>query len=168
MSPQPSRKPIAANAASLKSMSDLSQSTPHRELSKRERRDCDVIGMLSFLCCLLISSEYIINIKCYAFYIRTEKLIKSYFLIIRKNIQDAVPKSIMHFLVNFVQDHIQSELVSQLYKREEIERLLQESEAITTRRKEVTEMLQVKSTGHFENIMGIVFLTIGVWPIMPL
>ena len=49
----------------------------------------------------------------------------------------------MHFLVNHVQDHIQSELVSQLYKKEEIERLLQESEAITSRRKEVTEMLQV-------------------------
>lgn len=49
----------------------------------------------------------------------------------------------MHFLVNHVQDHIQSELVSQLYKKEEIERLLQESEAITSRRKEVSEMLQV-------------------------
>lgn len=49
----------------------------------------------------------------------------------------------MHFLVNHVQDHIQSELVSQLYKKEEIERLLQESEAITSRRREVTEMLQV-------------------------
>lgn len=50
----------------------------------------------------------------------------------------------MHFLVNFVQDHIQSELVSQLYKKEEIERLLTESEAITSRRQEVTEMLQVQ------------------------
>jgi len=72
-----------------------------------------------------------------------EKLIRSYFLIIRKSIQDAIPKAVMHFLVNHVQDHIQSELVSQLYKKEEIERLLQESEAITSRRQEVTEMLQV-------------------------
>lgn len=76
----------------------------------------------------------------------SEKLIRSYFLIIRKSIQDAVPKAIMHFLVNHVQDHIQSELVSQLYKKEEIERLLQESEAITSRRQEVTEMLQVRTT----------------------
>ena len=50
----------------------------------------------------------------------------------------------MHFLVNHVQDHIQSELVSQLYKKEEIERLLTESEAVTSRRQEVTEMLQVR------------------------
>uniref|UniRef100_A0A915K0R1 GED domain-containing protein n=1 Tax=Romanomermis culicivorax TaxID=13658 RepID=A0A915K0R1_ROMCU len=31
-----------------------------------------------------------------------ERLIRNYFLIVRKAIQDAVPKSIMHFLVNFV------------------------------------------------------------------
>jgi len=79
-------------------------------------------------------------IKCFCL---VAKLIRSYFLIIRKNIQDAVPKAIMHFLVNFVQEHIQSELVSQLYKKEEIDRLLQESEAITSRRTEVSEMLQV-------------------------
>ena len=46
-----------------------------------------------------------------------ERLIKSYFLIVRKNIQDTVPKAIMHFLVNFVQDNLQSELVSHLYKQ---------------------------------------------------
>lgn len=97
---------------------------------------------LSFLMCLLIvclSGAFLILTLVHF----PEKLIRSYFMIIRKSIQDAVPKAIMHFLVNHVQDNIQSELVSQLYKKEEIERLLQESEAITSRRKEVTEMLQV-------------------------
>ena len=47
----------------------------------------------------------------------SERLIKSYFLIVRKNIQDSVPKAIMHFLVNYVQDNLQSELVSHLYKQ---------------------------------------------------
>ncbi|BFZ08906.1 hypothetical protein BsWGS_11945 [Bradybaena similaris] len=87
---------------------------PVMKLSAREQRDCDVI----------------------------ERLIRSYFMIVRKNIQDSTPKAIMHFLVNFVQDHLQSELVSQLYKKEEIETLLEESSHIATRRKEASEMLQ--------------------------
>lgn len=85
-----------------------------RKLSAREQRDCNVI----------------------------ERLIKAYFLIVRKGIQDSVPKAIMHFLVNYVKDNLQSELVSQLYKKEEISMLLDESEHIAARRKEGHEMLQ--------------------------
>ncbi|KAJ9595852.1 hypothetical protein L9F63_012954, partial [Diploptera punctata] len=48
-----------------------------RQLSEREQRDCDVI----------------------------ERLIKSYFYIVRKSIQDSVPKAVMHFLVNYVKDN---------------------------------------------------------------
>jgi len=59
-------------------------SAPAVQLSEKEQRDCRII----------------------------EKLIKSYFYIIRKSIQDSVPKAIMHFLVNFVQDNLQSELAS--------------------------------------------------------
>ena len=72
-----------------------------------------------------------------------ERLIKSYFLITRKNIQDTIPKAIMHFLVNFIQDNLQSELVSALYKREEFNTLLDESEHVAARRNEAHEMLQV-------------------------
>ena len=78
----------------------------------------------------------------------TERLIKSYFIIVRKNIQDSVPKAIMHFLVNYVKDNLQSELVSKLYKKEEIDTLLNESEHIATRRKEAHEMLYVSCGGH--------------------
>ena len=49
----------------------------------------------------------------------------------------------MHFLVNYVKDNLQSELVSSLYKQEEISSLLSESEHIGERRKEAAEMLQV-------------------------
>ena len=42
-------------------------------------------------------------------------------MIVKKNIQDTVPKAIMHFLVNYVKDNLQSELVTHLYKAEEIE-----------------------------------------------
>lgn len=85
-----------------------------RKLNDREQRDCEVI----------------------------ERLIKSYFYIVRKGIQDSVPKAIMHFLVNFVKDNLQSELVSSLYKQDQIESLLTESEHIGQRRKEAAEMLQ--------------------------
>ena len=39
----------------------------------------------------------------------------------------------MHFMVNFVKDNLQSELVSSLYKAEQIETLLSESEHIGQR-----------------------------------
>ena len=49
----------------------------------------------------------------------------------------------MHFLVNYVKDNMQSELVSHLYKQEEIAKLLEESEHIAARRREASEMLKV-------------------------
>uniref|UniRef100_A0A667YER6 Dynamin-1-like protein n=1 Tax=Myripristis murdjan TaxID=586833 RepID=A0A667YER6_9TELE len=85
-----------------------------RKLSSREQRDCEVI----------------------------ERLIKSYFLIVRKNIQDSVPKAVMHFLVNHVKDSLQSELVGQLYKSGLLNDLLTESEDMAQRRKEAADMLQ--------------------------
>lgn len=88
--------------------------TTLRQLSPREQRDCEVI----------------------------ERLIKSYFLIVRKNIQDCVPKAIMHFLVNYVKDNLQSELVTHLYKHEQFNDLLMESELIAVRRREAYEMLK--------------------------
>ncbi|XP_077325451.1 dynamin-1-like protein isoform X2 [Lithobates pipiens] len=85
-----------------------------RKLSAREQRDCEVI----------------------------ERLIKSYFLIVRKNIQDSVPKAVMHFLVNHVKDTLQSELVGQLYKSMLLDDLLTESEDMAQRRKEAADMLK--------------------------
>jgi dynamin 1-like protein len=75
-----------------------------------------------------------------------ERLIRSYFVIVRKNIQDSVPKAVMHFLVNNVKDELQSELVSSLYKASanEHEELLSESAQIAQRRKDATEMLEVR------------------------
>ncbi|XP_048584387.1 dynamin-1-like protein [Nematostella vectensis] len=70
------------------------------------------------------------------------KLIKSYFVIVRKSIQDSVPKAIMAFLVNYVKERIQSELVEKLYKSERFEALLQESEHMHIKRKEAAEMLK--------------------------
>lgn len=74
-----------------------------------------------------------------------ERLIKSYFYIVRKSIQDTVPKAVMHFLVNFVKDNLQSELVTHLYKADNADQLLDESEHIAQRRKEAGDMLKVSN-----------------------
>ncbi|KAK5871559.1 hypothetical protein PBY51_004436 [Eleginops maclovinus] len=85
-----------------------------RKLSVKEQRDCEVIS----------------------------RLIKSYFLIVRKSIQDSVPKTVMHFLVNFVKEHLQSELVGQLYKQPLLQDLLIESQDTAQQRTEVAQMLE--------------------------
>ena len=77
-----------------------------------------------------------------------ERLLRSYYAIVRKNIQDSVPKAIMHFLVNHVKENLQSELLTHLYKRDQFDLLLAESEEITVRRQEATEMLKVSQCRH--------------------
>ncbi|CAL1616098.1 unnamed protein product [Knipowitschia caucasica] len=108
-----------ANAGSFGSPSrgqavNLLDTAVPRKLSAREQRDCEVI----------------------------QRLIKSYFLIVRKSIQDSVPKTVMHFLVNFVKEHLQSELVGQLYKQPLLLELLIESQDTAQQRTEVAQMLQ--------------------------
>lgn len=49
----------------------------------------------------------------------------------------------MHFLVNYVKDNLQSELVTHLYKSDQADELLNESEHIAQRRKEAGDMLKV-------------------------
>jgi dynamin 1-like protein len=70
---------------------------------------------------------------------------------VRKSIQDSVPKAVMHFLVNFVKDNLQSELVVHLYKSDQADELLNESEHIARQRKEAADMLKVII---FTNITG--------------
>lgn len=71
-----------------------------------------------------------------------EKLIRSYFVIVRKSVQDSVPKAVMHCLVNYVKDDVQQRLVSELYRTESYDALMDESAEISTRRKEIGEMVK--------------------------
>jgi len=83
-------------------------------------------------------------------------------LIVRKNIQDSVPKAIMHFLVNFVKDQLQSELVASLYKTSthEHDELLDESGQIAQRRKDAQEMLEVIDLQFYISLFS--FLRLGI------
>uniref|UniRef100_A0A5S6R116 Probable deoxycytidylate deaminase n=1 Tax=Trichuris muris TaxID=70415 RepID=A0A5S6R116_TRIMR len=83
-------------------------------LSPREQRDCKIV----------------------------EELVLSYFSIARKQIQDLVPKTIMHLLVNCVKDNLQSELVKELYHPAMLDVLLEESEQITRQREGIARTLE--------------------------
>jgi replication fork clamp-binding protein CrfC len=74
----------------------------------------------------------------------TRRLIKSYFYIVRKSIQDSVPKAICKDLINFVKDNLHFELMTKLYNSEKADGLLIEAADICARRKEVKEMLKVR------------------------
>lgn len=102
------------SASGINLLPEIPNTPVVRKLTNREQRDCEVI----------------------------ERLIRSYFIIIRKSIQDSVPKAIMHFLVNDVKDNLQSELVASLYKTSKNDEILEESPHIATRRREATEMLE--------------------------
>ncbi|KAL1927844.1 hypothetical protein VTP01DRAFT_3249 [Rhizomucor pusillus] len=70
-------------------------------------------------------------------------LITSYFNIVRKNIQDLVPKAIMHLLVNHSRESIQNRLVASLYKEELFKELLQEDEGVAAEREKCKTLLDV-------------------------
>ncbi|XP_056629104.1 dynamin-1-like protein isoform X2 [Triplophysa dalaica] len=109
------RGPVPGFGSPTKAVNLLDTAVPaSRKLSAREQRDCEVI----------------------------QRLINCYFLIVRKSIQDSVPKTVMHFLVNYVKEHLQSELVGQLYKQALLQELLIESQETAQQRTEVAQMLE--------------------------
>ncbi len=70
-----------------------------------------------------------------------KNLISSYYHVVKKNINDLVPKTIMCFLVNQSKKIAEKEMVSQLYKCNELETLLQEDPYIGKKRKQLKESL---------------------------
>uniref|UniRef100_A0A8C1SH29 Dynamin-1-like protein n=1 Tax=Cyprinus carpio TaxID=7962 RepID=A0A8C1SH29_CYPCA len=127
--PSEEKDPVPGFGSPNKAVNLLDTAVPvSRKLSTREQRDCEVI----------------------------QRLIKCYFLIVRKSIQDSVPKTVMHFLVNFVKEHLQSELVGQLYKQRLLQELLIESQETAQQRTEAAQMLEVRLCvfeGHLKLLM---------------
>ncbi|KAL8815650.1 MAG: hypothetical protein Q9223_005237 [Gallowayella weberi] len=69
-------------------------------------------------------------------------LISSYFSITRRTMIDMVPKAIMLSLVQYTKDEMQRELLEQMYRTNEIDDLLKESEHTVRRRKECQQMVE--------------------------
>ncbi|RMZ86604.1 hypothetical protein DV736_g6176, partial [Chaetothyriales sp. CBS 134916] len=70
-----------------------------------------------------------------------QRLISSYFNIVRETIADQVPKAIMHLLVNHSRDEVQNRLVSELYKEDLFSDLLYEDDGIKKEREKCEKLL---------------------------
>ena len=70
-----------------------------------------------------------------------QNLIYSYFSIVKKNISDFVPKTIMAFLINESRKIAQSELVAQIYKSGDLETLLVEDPMIVEHRNQCRKII---------------------------
>ncbi|XP_072972200.1 dynamin-related protein 3A-like [Typha angustifolia] len=73
----------------------------------------------------------------------TKFLLKSYYDIVRKNIEDCVPKAIMHFLVNHTKRELHNVFITALYRENLFEEMLKEPDEITIKRKRIRETLKV-------------------------
>jgi dynamin 1-like protein len=69
-------------------------------------------------------------------------LIVSYFNVVKKNICDVIPKTIVCFLVNKTKEISEYSMVEKLYKsNEDIKKLLMEDNAVIEKRKEIKDNL---------------------------
>ncbi|KAK9766662.1 vacuolar protein sorting-associated protein 1, variant 4 [Basidiobolus ranarum] len=71
-------------------------------------------------------------------------LIQSYYNIVKRTVIDMVPKAITLNLVAQAKECLQRELLTELYKSEVLDELLQESESTLQRRKECKKMIEVR------------------------
>ncbi|OAT05071.1 vacuolar protein sorting-associated protein 1 [Blastomyces gilchristii SLH14081] len=69
-------------------------------------------------------------------------LISSYYNIVKRTMIDMVPKAVMLNLVQHTKDEMQRELLAQMYRADELDDLLRESEYTIRRRKECQQMVE--------------------------
>jgi dynamin 1-like protein len=72
-----------------------------------------------------------------------KQLLESYFSVVKKNVTDMVPKTIMAFLVNKSKFQAQNKLVASLYSAENVEALMEENPLVLEKRSECKKMVQV-------------------------
>ncbi|XP_024959227.1 dynamin-related protein 3A-like isoform X2 [Cynara cardunculus var. scolymus] len=73
----------------------------------------------------------------------TKLLLRSYYDIVRKNIEDYVPKAIMHFLVNHTKRELHNVFIKKLYRDDLFEQMLQEPDEVAVKRKRTRDLLRV-------------------------
>uniref|UniRef100_K3Y5K5 Dynamin-type G domain-containing protein n=1 Tax=Setaria italica TaxID=4555 RepID=K3Y5K5_SETIT len=75
-------------------------------------------------------------------------LIKSYYDIVRKSIEDAIPKAVMHFLVNHTKRDLHNFLIRKLYRENLLNELMRETDEVLIRRQRIQETLEVLEQAH--------------------
>ncbi|CAN3356453.1 vacuolar protein sorting-associated protein 1 [Diutina catenulata] len=70
-------------------------------------------------------------------------LISSYYNIVKRTVQDVVPKAIMLKLINRSKDQIQKELLEKMYNSPDLGELVKENEGTIQKRKECIRMVEV-------------------------
>ncbi|XP_022149203.1 dynamin-related protein 3A-like [Momordica charantia] len=70
-------------------------------------------------------------------------LLRSYYDIVRKNIEDSVPKAIMHFLVLHTKRELHNVFIKKLYRENLFEEMLQEPDEVAMKRKRTRDTLRV-------------------------
>jgi dynamin 1-like protein len=87
----------------------------------------------------------------------TRVLVNSYFDIVRKNVQDMVPKIVMNFMVNHVQKGLQKHLTQVLYREDSLDSLMREREDIVERRHQCQEAIRAikKALKIMESIKAV-------------
>ena len=79
------------------------------------------------------------------------QLIRSYFKIVQKNLQENVPKAVMLFLVHGAKEAIHRDLMAELYKEELFDSLLFEDPNVATKRTTAAE--QYEALKHAKQII---------------
>jgi len=77
-----------------------------------------------------------------------QNLIFSYFSIVKKNIADLIPKTIMNFLVNESRRLAQSELVVKVYQDPNLEKLLVEDPIVAANREACQTVIKALRTAQ--------------------
>mmetsp|Transcript_42646 Transcript_42646/g.92947 ORF Transcript_42646/g.92947 Transcript_42646/m.92947 type:complete len:688 (+) Transcript_42646:57-2120(+) len=77
-----------------------------------------------------------------------KSLVSSYFAIVKRKIVDAVPKTIMHFMVNTVRDALHHECIGELYRNDMFTKLLNEADDVREGRLECIKRLEELSTAQ--------------------
>lgn len=73
----------------------------------------------------------------------TKLLLLSYYDIVRKNVQDLVPKAIMHYLVNHAKRNLHKTFIQKIYREIHVEELLQEHDEVAANRRHAKEVFLV-------------------------
>lgn len=81
-----------------------------------------------------------------------QNLIQSYFDLVKKNIADIVPKTIMAFLINESRKKAHSELVEQIYVQGNLDMLIVEDPMITANRESCKKIISALKKA--QNLLG--------------